>query len=542
MGVRTISANCIKLAAFSPRKRVLIVNCYFDDTRRPIRRTTKIPQAVGPIYLAGAFARELCDVICYTELASGPLEDEHLLSWPDMLVLTGLTNSFDRMLHLTAYARTKNARVIVVAGGPPVRALPFLSKRFFDYSCLGDIEELREVIMDAFGPAYVTQQMIPRYDLAYWLGRTGYIESTRYCNFHCSFCSLTGEGHAYQTYDLGHIRQEIVACGRRKRVFFLDNNFYGNSRPHFRARIELINELRSAGQFRNWSALVTNDFFRQDENLTLVKDSGCELLFSGVESFDTQWLRSVNKVQNTSVPQVNLIRKCLDAGIVFTYGLILDVTNRHIADLRRELQFITATPEITLPSFVSLPIPLLGTPYFFDCLKKGTILPATKLRDLDGTTVSQTPLDPIGEVVKFLDDLQDFRGFRRRVINHSFQFARLYHAKLDVLQMCIALGSNLLLCAPNFVTSPKGFRRRKGSGPRTFISSTEPLDHLYKPAFPVASRFEGYFQPTMVTNANGQLHEDVGELIAYSTGTSPLPAELPASRHLDNRKSSPAVA
>jgi hypothetical protein len=105
------------------------------------------------------------------------------------------------------------------------------------------------------------------------------------------------------------------------------------------------------------------------------------------------------------------------------------------------------------------------------------------------------------------------------VINHSFQFARLYRAKLDALQMCIALGSNLLLCVPTFVTSPKGFRRRKGSGPRTFISSTELLDHLYKPAFPVASRFEGYFQPTMVTNANGQLHGDVAELIACSTGS-----------------------
>ena len=59
-----------------PRKRILIVNCYFDDSRQPIRRTNKIPQAVGPIYLAGAFARDTCDVRCYTEVASGPLEDE----------------------------------------------------------------------------------------------------------------------------------------------------------------------------------------------------------------------------------------------------------------------------------------------------------------------------------------------------------------------------------------------------------------------------------------------------------------------------------
>jgi hypothetical protein len=343
---------------------------------------------------------------------------------------------------------------------------------------------------------------------------------------------LTGEGRSYQTYDLGHIRQEILACGRRKRLFFLDNNFYGNSRSHFRARIELINQLRSAGQFRNWSALVTNDFFRHDENLTLVKHSGCEVLFSGVESFDTQWLRGVNKLQNTSVPQVDLIRKCLDAGIVFTYGLILDVTNRHIADLRHELEFVMATPEITMPSFVSLPIPLLGTPYFYDCVNKGTILPATKLRDLDPSTISQTPLDPIGEVVKFLDDLQGFRGFRRRMISHSFQFAKLYRGKLDAMQMCIALGSSLLLCVYNFATSPTGFIRRKGSGPRTFISSTEPLDYQYKPAFPVGSRFEPYFRPTMVTDANGQLHEDVAELTACATDTPPVRAQGSTARPL----------
>ncbi len=143
-----------------PRKRVLVVNCYFDDSRQPIRRTTKVPQSVGPIYLAGAFARELCDVRCYTELASGPLEDESLLAWPDMLVLTGLTNSFDRMLHLTAYARTKNPGVIVVAGGPTVRALPLLAQRVFDYSCLGDIEELADVIREAFGREYVARRYV----------------------------------------------------------------------------------------------------------------------------------------------------------------------------------------------------------------------------------------------------------------------------------------------------------------------------------------------------------------------------------------------
>jgi hopanoid C-2 methylase len=493
-----------------PRKRVLIVNCYFDDSRQPIHRTSKIPQSVGPIYLAGAFARESCDVRCYTEVASGPLEDERLLGWPDMLVLTGVTNGFDRMLHLTAYARSKNPKVIVVAGGPSVRALPLLSKKVFDYSCLGDIEELGEVIAETFGPGYVAKQMLPRYDLAYWLGRIGYVETTRYCNFRCSFCALTAEGRPYQTYDLDYIRQQILASGKRSRMFFLDNNFYGSDRNHFRARVSLIDEMRRARQFHHWGALVTNDFYRSDENLRLVRDAGCELLFSGLESFDNDWLRSFNKLQNTSSPQVEMVSKSLNAGVVFSYGLMLDVTARSIADLRRELEFITGTPEITIPSFITLSIPLLGTPYFYECVEKGTLLPDTKLRDMDGTTVLQRPLDDIGEVVKFVNDLQSLRGFHGRVVKHAAGFARLYRSKLTRMQMVMALGSNLLTCAQPLSTSFTGMGWIKARPkPRTFISSTEPLDHMYTPAFRVDSRFESYFKPTMVTDKSGQLHQDI---------------------------------
>ncbi len=96
--------------ASSPRKRVLIVNCYFDDSRQPMRRTTKIPRpSVRFIW------RALLPASCATCAATRNSPAAHskmrqLLAWPDVLVLTGLTNSFDRMLHLTAYARTKNPK------------------------------------------------------------------------------------------------------------------------------------------------------------------------------------------------------------------------------------------------------------------------------------------------------------------------------------------------------------------------------------------------------------------------------------------------
>src|SRR6267154_1084797 len=341
------------------------------------------------------------------------------------------------MLHLTAYARTKNPKAIVVGGGPAVRALPLLAEKFFDYSCLGDLEDLRKVIVDAWGAAYAAEQMLPRFDLAPWLKMVSYVETTRYCNFHCSFCSLTGEGRAYQTYDLENIRQQIMTAGKRRKLLFVDNNFYGNDREHFQRRIDLINELRATGQFRNWAALVTNDFFNKQENLTRAKESGCELLFSGVESFDSNWLRTFNKLQNTSTPQVEMISRCLNAGIIFCYGLMLDISSRTIADVRRELEFITGTPEITLPAFITLSIPILGTPYFYECLNDRTILPETKLRDMDGITIVQKTLDPLAEAVEFVRGVEQFRGLRGRILKHSIQFFKRYRTKLNPLQLSI---------------------------------------------------------------------------------------------------------
>jgi hypothetical protein len=493
------------------RKRILIVNCYFDCSRRPLHRAFKLPQAVGPIYLAGAFSRELCDVRCYTELASGPLEDEKLLAWPDMLVLTGLTNSFDRMLHLTAYVRSKNEKVIIVAGGPPVRALPRLAGRFFDYACLGDIEELQNVIADAFGTAYVAEQVFPRYDLGYWLGSTGYAETTRYCNFRCTFCSLTGEAHSYQSYNLDYIRQQIVALGKRSQIIFVDNNFYGNDRAHFDARIRLIKEIQQTGQFKNWAALVTNDFFSKRDNVRLVKDAGCGFLFSGVESFNSEWLRRVNKLQNAGATQMELIMDCLKMGVVFSYGLIADFTTRSIADFRHEFEFILNTPEVTLPSYITLPIPILGTPYFYDSLAQRRLLPNIKLRDMDGSTVLEKPLEPISKLVKFLTDevVQTFNGYRRRVLWHSGRFARIYRKDLTRMQLVFATGGSLMQCVHGLSMSVRFLRRLGKDAPRTHISATEPLDSVYTPAFRLDSRFERYFRPTMVTDQNGQMHDDL---------------------------------
>jgi hypothetical protein len=269
-----------------------------------------------------------------------------------------------------------------------------------------------------------------------------------------------------------------------------------------------------AKRFGGWSALVTNDFFLKDENLSLAREAGCKALFSGVESFDAAWLQSVNKSQNTRLPQVDLIRKCLDAGIVFLYGLMLDPATRRIADMRREIDFITHTPEITLPSYLSVPIPMLGTPFFKESLAQRRLLPNTKLRDLDSTTLCLQTLDPLEDVAEFVRDLQTLRGHHAAVLSHSARWLMRYGSRFSFTQKLIALSSPAILCAPALATAPgwMKFGRRSAAKRRTHVSTTEPLDALYTPAFPVAARYENYFEPTMLTDASGALAPEVAEL------------------------------
>ena len=104
-------------------KQILIVNCYAEEYRIPVRRWWQHPQPMAPVYLAGMFSKHLCEVKIYDEEYNGVLECSQICSWPDMLVLSGLTAAFDRMLQLTAYVRTKNPNAIIVAGGAPIKIL-----------------------------------------------------------------------------------------------------------------------------------------------------------------------------------------------------------------------------------------------------------------------------------------------------------------------------------------------------------------------------------------------------------------------------------
>jgi hopanoid C-2 methylase len=500
--------------------RILVVLAHFDETRNPHGRPNFVPQGVGHAFLAGAFSRTGTQVKIYSEFHSGPLQDEKLLSWPDMLVLTGVTSSFDRMRQITAYTRTLVPHAVVVAGGPVVRNLPTLSKSIFDYACTGDIEELRDVAGDVFGEEAIAPRMEPRFDLLNWRSPVNYVESSRYCNFRCSFCALTGEGRQYQKYDLKYIENQIISHKDKKYLMFIDNNFYGNNFSAFHSKLDLLSDLWRQGHFKGWMALVTADFFKQADNLQKARDAGCIGLFSGVESFDDVQLKRYQKKQNLATPQLESIEECLRAGIGFVYGMIFDPSTERLLAMQRQLEFILQCHKIPLPGFLSLTIPLIGTPFFYECLADNRFLPNAKLRDMDGFTLMTRPLDPIDQIVPFARQLGDMGGSASKILKHCYKFYRTYRRDLSSFQMTNLIANGARLCCSAVMNNRRHcIGQFKAENDLTYITTSQPLGPLYRPFFPVSEKFRDYFMPTMITDESGNLHEMVADDLDRSRAT-----------------------
>lgn len=492
-----------------PKPRVLILNCYSDNHRQARGSATIVPQSIATAVLAGALHADKVDVRLACEFRGGPFEDLAALQWAEMLVLTGLNPAFDRMKQVTAYARVVNPGVVVAMGGPLARVIPNLARRYFDYVCDGDIEQIAAVVDAVFGPGHGADVPFPRYDLLPWMRIIGYAETSRNCNFRCSFCSMTAEDRRFLAYDLDYMRRQIEAIGYRQCVMFLDQNFFGGPRAYFRQRMALLKEMYEQRRFGGWAALVTADFFKDAGNLRLARESGCIGFFSGVESFSREQIAAFNKKQNLVLPQEEIIRGCLESGQVFHYGLVFDPSERRVDELLAEIGFIAANPRITLPSFLSFAIPLLGTPLFGQYLQEGKFLPQVRLRDMDGRSIVCHTADPIGKVQAFAARMDGGLMEKRQLMAHAWQFFRNYRRTLSTWGLLSGLGNTLAMGYPRLGTNGRDGLRPGQPGCRSYFAPTEPLGSLYRPRINVPERYRGHFEPLYVTDADGALHDDL---------------------------------
>lgn len=504
------------------KPRVLIVNAYVDPLRSAAPTRLFIPRAMAPYYLAGRFCRQATEVRVHDEVHHGALLSPGVFEWPDLVVLSGLTASFDRARQLSAYFRNARPDTPIAIGGPIARALPALCETVFDYVLPGDVEDLDDLISETLGPHHIADDPVPRYDLAGWSYGLGYVETTRYCNFKCAFCSLTGENRPYQPYPSDEISRQIEAQGRVSALMVLDNNFYGNNRADFERRVDLLGRYWRRGAYRGWGALVTGDFFKNPDNLAFVAANGCKALFSGVESLDPGVLKSFNKRHSLVSDPSTLARLCAEHGVLFDYGMMLDFTQQTVAEVDGQVDALLASPDAPLPALLSLTIPILGTPYFDEAARTGRLMPNLRLSDLDGQKLVEWPKEPLERVLPFVADLLRFRGRKSALIRHAVRHAWSRRSSFDLSQSVLSLLMPLARFGGTVrIGNLRQIRQTLREPKLTYCAMSDPLGANYRPTNRLASRFARDFEPLYVTDGDGHLTRE----IAAESADSRRPAQ-----------------
>jgi radical SAM PhpK family P-methyltransferase len=113
------------------------------------------------------------------------------------------------------------------------------------------------------------------------------------CPFSCAFCRYPGHAGAYQTMDVQAIEQELNTLSRisaLKSIYFIDDTF--NVPPkRFKEILKMM--VKNDYKFR-WHSYFRCQF-ADAEMLELMKESGCEGVYLGLESGNDQILKNMNK-------------------------------------------------------------------------------------------------------------------------------------------------------------------------------------------------------------------------------------------------------
>ena len=485
-------------------------------------------QPSAGLHIAAQIDSTQHDVSLYHEMWHGTM-DTALLGRYNLVFLTGLQKDFDRMRQLSYFFRRQGA--ITIAGGSICTLFPEFSSDFFDVVCAGSVDSVRTIMADYskgnlqsiynHRSTQITAYRVP-YQLLTAAGiipPLHLIEASRGCNFKCDFCIIPAEKAAHSVYGVEHVMECIhasIAASPRfsfKRLYpsiwFIDNNF-ANNLPYTR---ELCAALKKDPKVKVWGALVTQDVIGNQKILELMAKSKCRVLFTGLESLDTEFLISHKKFQNLKKSDsfAENVRYAQTLGIIVNYGYLFDPRISTIEDMKRQMHAITLQG-LAFPNFFSYVSPLLGTPLFWSVADEGGLRKNLGVRDLEGESIAYNDcLSSDEELIEFsdilynntdklLDKVAFYKTFFKGLFNLNPRYPILWYLHYE-----------------NSHRVKKMYKKRSKTIVRNYIGGKDYMESLYECYPPDISEQDRrrYFDPIKVTDEDGKL---MPWLAAYRPG------------------------
>jgi anaerobic magnesium-protoporphyrin IX monomethyl ester cyclase len=243
-----------------------------------------------------------------------------------------------------------------------------------------DLPEIPYTFLDQFYP-------LEKYIVKTFIGdRTLSFHSSIGCPHLCSFCGVASiYNSGWKGKSAGKMTEEILHLKARYRIDaieFHDSNFFCS-----RSRVMEFCRLMKDNNIR-WWAEGRVDTLNQysDEELQLIRDSGCSLVFMGAETGNDLLLSRVNKGSTFSVNDtVELVKRFRDVELIPELSFVLgfpDSTSENIMkqihddiNFIRSLKKMNPTTEVIL--YLFSPVPFEGSALFKTVQDYGFIFPSS---------------------------------------------------------------------------------------------------------------------------------------------------------------------
>jgi len=225
----------------------------------------------------------------------------------DLVGLTAFTSQAPRAYEIAQVYRDKG--ITTVMGGIHASMVPEEALQFVDVVVEGEAESIWPQLIRDFESGrlkdhymgqfqQVIRQPKPRRDLFHPGYICSAIQTTRGCPLNCSFCSVSAfNGRHYRFRPLEDVLDELEEIPQ-KFVFFIDDNIIGHTQESKERAKELFRSILHRGIRKIWLSQSSINFADDPELLDLAYQSGCRMIFLGIESELEDNLEEANKKLN----------------------------------------------------------------------------------------------------------------------------------------------------------------------------------------------------------------------------------------------------
>ncbi len=209
------------------------------------------------------------------------------------------------------------------------------------------------------------------------------IMTTRGCPYNCDFCCVSNiYGNEIRHIPIENVVRDIQESGG-KNFMFLDDNIIGNP-TYAKALFKAIKPLKIKWVGQASVSLLVRD----DELMQLAAESGCKILFFGLESVSETQLKTMRK----AIGKIDLLEKALKkikkAGILIHASMVFGFDNDTKDTFDETVRFLVKNKVCSVSFNILTPYPGTKT---YDDLKNENRLISTDWRYYDHNTVVFSP-------------------------------------------------------------------------------------------------------------------------------------------------------